>query len=91
MLTKNYESKSDKCFIGPIFVQTVVEHADWVYRDEGKDALRTKYGFISTKPGSVLKLKVGRRKRGIVARGWGLSPRVGPELDSLRRGLSEEC
>ena len=58
MLQNNWESASDKCFIGPSFVQSVIESTNWEYRDEGKDKSKPKLGFISTTPGSILKIKV---------------------------------
>lgn len=58
MLQNNWESASDKCFIGPSFVQSVIESTNWEYRDEGKDKSRPKLGYISTTPGSILKIKV---------------------------------
>ncbi|GAX74287.1 hypothetical protein CEUSTIGMA_g1736.t1 [Chlamydomonas eustigma] len=57
LLSNNYESASDRCFIGPVFVKAVISNESWVYKDEGSSA-RPKLGFISEKPHAQLKIKV---------------------------------
>jgi len=58
MMPNNWESKADKCFIGPHFQVTVVSSVGWTWKDEGKDPKRPKLGYISELPGSVLKISV---------------------------------
>eukprot|EP00798_Chlamydomonas_sp_ICE-L_P021436 gene21436-28402_t len=59
MLADNWESKSDKCFIGLQFVQSVITpHEGWEWKDDARDgAGRPKFGFISETVGSSLKIR----------------------------------
>ncbi|KAG1658766.1 hypothetical protein FOA52_001308 [Chlamydomonas sp. UWO 241] len=61
MLPDNFESPSDKCFIGPAFLAAVASHDGWEYRDEGKDPDKPKLGYISELPGSRLRFKVSTK------------------------------
>ena len=57
MLADNFEPVSERCFIGPNFVRSVVSHAGWEWRAEGH-WMTPKYGFIATEPGKVLRLRL---------------------------------
>lgn len=64
MIRDNWESLSDRCFIGPLFVSAVTDggstkHGDggWEYRNEGSH-FRPKFGFVNDRPGAKLRIKV---------------------------------
>lgn len=57
MLPDNWESSSDKCFIGPQLIDAIVQSEGWTYKDEGSSH-RPKLGFISDVPGAQLKIKI---------------------------------
>lgn len=59
MIKGNYESLSDKCFVGDGFKNKAVmgkpDKWDWVNESR---SLRPKWGYVSTEPGSMLKVQV---------------------------------
>uniref|UniRef100_A0A7S0S1A6 SGNH hydrolase-type esterase domain-containing protein n=1 Tax=Chlamydomonas leiostraca TaxID=1034604 RepID=A0A7S0S1A6_9CHLO len=60
MIPNNRESVSDKCFIGNIFVGVVTNKDGFEWVNESK-SMRPKFGFVATKPGSVLDMMVDTR------------------------------
>ncbi|KAG2447186.1 hypothetical protein HYH02_007929 [Chlamydomonas schloesseri] len=58
MLAYNFESRSDKCFIGPALQQTVVGRQGFEWINEGKTAKLPKWGYIAETPGAEIKFKV---------------------------------
>jgi hypothetical protein len=57
MLRNNWESASDKCFIGPVFVKAILEHPKWEYKNEGL-SFRPKFGYIADQPNARMKIVV---------------------------------
>jgi len=58
MIRHNYESTVDKCFIGDQFVQSVIASTGWEWKNDSPAKNRPKWGYISTVPGSVLRVRV---------------------------------
>jgi hypothetical protein len=59
MLQNNYESLADKCFVGEAFkIKAVVGRpVDWEWVNESH-TLRPKWGYVSTRPSSVLQMNL---------------------------------
>eukprot|EP00775_Hariotina_reticulata_P012114 gene12114-12253_t len=59
MLPTNYESLADKCFVGEAFKAKAVvgKPVDWEWVNESH-TLRPKWGYVATRPASVLQLNL---------------------------------
>ena len=74
LLDHNFESVSDKCFIGNKLVEIVVDKGGWDWKNEGKSVTNPKWGYIADTPGKTLSIKInttaatGHRERLV---GWG--------------------
>lgn len=57
MVPGNYESLNDRCFMGESFKTKAVtgNPESWEWLNEAR-GLRPKWGYVSTKPGAVLKM-----------------------------------
>ena len=60
MIPDNYESQSDKCFIGNHYTQTVKSHDQWEWINESKTE-RPKWGYVTKTVGAVLRMLVDTR------------------------------
>ena len=60
MIPDNYESQSDKCFIGIHYTQTVKSHDQWEWINESKTE-RPKWGYVTKTVGAVLRMLVDTR------------------------------
>ncbi|KXZ48764.1 hypothetical protein GPECTOR_25g348 [Gonium pectorale] len=58
MLKGNFESRTDKCFIGPAFQQTVIHTNGFAWVNEGKNPQLPKWGYVSDVPGMDIKFKI---------------------------------
>ncbi|KAG2493701.1 hypothetical protein HYH03_008215 [Edaphochlamys debaryana] len=63
LLPHNMESNSTLCFIGRALVTTAVRTSGFKWVNEGKTPDMPKWGFVSTKPGSELRISVSTRTR----------------------------
>ena len=62
MIPGNYEAVSNRCFVAGAFTSSVVgSPQDWAWVNEAKGSLRPKWVYVSTAPGSALRLKVDTR------------------------------
>jgi hypothetical protein len=58
MVADNYEAHDERCLIGPKFTDAVVSKEGFEYINEAPQSPRPKWGYVATKPGSKLSLKV---------------------------------
>lgn len=58
MVPKNFESVTERCLIGVNFVNVVTAHDGFEWINENPDGDRPKFGWISTKVGSTMTMKV---------------------------------
>ncbi|WIA28011.1 hypothetical protein OEZ86_010599 [Tetradesmus obliquus] len=61
MFPGNYEGKNRLCVYGEAFRSTVVNASGWSFIDEGGPGKR-KWGYIATKPDSLLSIKLDTRR-----------------------------
>eukprot|EP00955_Chlamydomonas_euryale_P109635 365943-Chlamydomonas_euryale.AAC.5 len=88
MIPGNFESVSNKCFIGNQFTATVTEHVDWEWINESK-SMRPKWGFVTTKVCTGVRRRVGGGKDGCRAKHG--APFVACMETSVWMDVDSEC
>jgi lysophospholipase L1-like esterase len=63
MIAGNYPSASDRCFLGLVLVNSVLQpHVGWIWMDERRHgAAQPKLGFVSSQPESTIRFKLDTR------------------------------
>ena len=60
MIHNNWETQGERCFIGPMFLSSILAKGGFEWINEAPDSARPKWGFVATAPGSKLKMMVGQ-------------------------------
>lgn len=84
MLPHNWQSASDRCFVGAGFQPVVFDHGGWEFKDESKDPSKPKLGFVSHQPGNKLRMKLNTMTQATNKQNMQVSSGLGKVGDTRR-------